>query len=118
MKDSDDVVLAVCRMPVDFQSGHRPPSELLRRSGYFAARSTITAETLVDCLSRHPYLVQAWTNWSEDKRTDRGWYLDALVVGYHEPGVRHTPVRFDDPVRACAEFVLREVESIADAGGG
>ena len=116
-KDANDIAIDVCRMPLDFQSGDQPPSELLRRSGYLTGRSGLTVETLVDCLSGHPDMVQAWTNWSRDKRADKGWYLEGLVVGYYEGGVRHTPMTFDDRVRACAEFVLREVESISEASG-
>jgi hypothetical protein len=36
-------------------------------------------------------------------------------VGYYDPSHEHQepPIRFDDKVRACAEYVLREVSQIA-----
>jgi hypothetical protein len=70
-------------------------------------------------LAEHPDLVDAWLGYSGDKRASSGWYLvekpaGTFEVGYYPSGNR---LAFTDRGRACAEFIIREIRSIA-AGGG
>jgi hypothetical protein len=52
-------------------------------------------------------LVDAWQNYSWDKRTTPSPYLDGLEVGFYDAG-RHDVVEHRDRVDACADFIHRE----------
>jgi hypothetical protein len=65
-------------------------------------------------LAERPDVLEGWLQWSEDKRTSSGWYFsredEGFIVGHLPDG----PIsRFPSMLEACAEFVLREAESIA-----
>ena len=122
--DADDPFLAmtvedVCRLAWDYHSmGTKTARELIARSGYGDRWRSITMGLLADTLRRHPEWVDAWIQWSEDKRVGSGWYISsradaAFDVGSH-PSV--PPVRYLDRTQACAAFVRCELASIADVG--
>ncbi len=112
------VVTAACRLPIDFSRGSVSAIELLVRSGYLTVRRDITLERLSDCLAMHPEWIDAWLQWSEDNRSSPSWYIETLgpdefEVGHYNGG-RSSQMQFDDRVRACAEFVSRELEQLAE----
>jgi hypothetical protein len=117
--DVDEVVLAVCRLPVDYESmGRFNAVELMQRSGYPTERSFVTVDRLSACLADHPDWVNAWFSWSDDTRTTPAWYIracgpDRFEVGLHDGPGSQLPMAFDNRVRACAEFVHRAIDSIA-----
>lgn len=105
------IVLQVCRLPVDFHNGSVSSVELLRATG---AHLPLDLGSVADCIGAQPELVNAWARWSEDKRTT-GWFLDGVRVGYYADGRTRYLTTFDDPILACAVFIVREVDSIAHA---
>jgi hypothetical protein len=114
MSDLDDVVLAVCRMPLDQERSH---VDAMERSGYLDHRGAISVEHLYACLTQNLDLVDAWQGWSDDNRASPARYLRSIGTGPFEVGLiqggRTTErLTFDDRARACAEYILREVESI------
>ena len=117
--DGDDVVTAVCRLAFDFYAARTvSPVQLVARSGYGRHRDEVTVPRLERCLAEYPEWVNAWLDYSEDKRSSPGWYIQgreriSFLVGYHEGRSSRPPMRFDNKVRACAEFVRREVDDIA-----
>jgi hypothetical protein len=62
-----------------------------------------------EVLEREPQLVDAWHNYSYDKRSTPSLYLDGTEVGFYdtEPG-RSDVNTYDDALAACAEFICRE----------
>jgi hypothetical protein len=116
----DLVVSAVCSLAEDYRTfGDRSTVELIRRSGYLEHRSDVTVDRLAECLAANPGFVRAWFAWSEDTRSDAHWSLrpcgpDSFEVGFLDAAGLHSVVPFDDEVRACAEYVQREVARIAD----
>jgi hypothetical protein len=116
----DLVVEAVCSLAEDYRTfGDRSTVELVRRSGYLAHRSDVTVDRLADCLAANPVFRRAWFAWSDDTRANAHWYVricgpNSFEVGFLEAGVTHSVTAFEDEVRACAEYVVREVASIAD----
>jgi len=87
------------------------------RSGvrFFENPGALSQSEVENYLREHSYLVHDWLIWSADKRTDRGWYFleeaDHFVVGYSPPvGPLRDQITFSDPVKACAEFVIRELD--------
>jgi hypothetical protein len=92
--------------------------ELVRRSGYLARRSDVTVDRLAECLAVNPAFVRAWVARSDDTRANAHWFLRTCGPGSFEVGFLdetgvHSVVAFDDEVRACAEYVHREVARIA-----
>jgi len=109
----------VCRLAWDYEAMRTMSAhELIARSGYRVRWPSITVALLADTLGRHPDWVDAWIQWSADKRVSTGWYItpcgqSAFDVGYYptEP-----PVRYTDRTEACAVFVRNVLAEIADVG--
>ena len=109
----------VCRLAWDYGSFRTLSArELIARSGYGDRWRSISAELLADTLRRHPDWVDAWIQWSEDKRVSSGWYIARHGESDFDVGFYPTvpPVRYGDRTRACAVFVRYELASIADVG--
>jgi hypothetical protein len=65
-------------------------------------------------LREQPRLIEAWQQYSEDKRTT-GPYLDlrSLEVGIYEAASGFSEVQVHvDPVEACADFIYREAGKV------
>jgi hypothetical protein len=120
MDDFELVVEAVCRLPVDYiEFGDRSPVELVRRSGVRGRLEDLSLDQVVRCLDRHPDWVDAWIGWSEDLRGSPTWYIRAdeadggFEVGYLDRARLSNQQRFSDRTRACAAYILHEIELIA-----
>ena len=122
--DANDPALAmtvddVCRLAWDYESMRTMSArELIARSGYRDRWRSITVALLAHTLGEHPDWVDAWIQWSADKRVSSGWYIArrgeaAFDVGQY-PAI--APVRYGDLIQACAVFVRYELASIADIG--
>ena len=109
----------VCRLAWDYHAmGTVSARELIARTGYPARWRSVSVGLLADTLRAHPEWVDAWIQWSEDKRVSSGWYISrcgesAFDVGSY-PSV--PPVRYRDQTQACAVFVRHELAAIADVG--
>jgi hypothetical protein len=121
MADVDAVVQAVCRLPIDHSLGTLSAVDLVEGSGYLRLRSQITVERLAGCLAGHTDWVDAWFGWSADNRSTPAWWIggignDRYEVGYSErpPVADPAPLVFRGKVVACAEYVHRELEQIAE----
>jgi hypothetical protein len=115
-RTSSAISNAVARIAVDLRAqADVSPVELVRASGYLQDSMSVTIETIRAVLATHPDWVAAWLAYSQDKRTDSGWYVtqdgaSGCLVGYY-PGAE--PDRFHDCVHACAVFVDHEIADIA-----
>jgi hypothetical protein len=111
-----DVVAKVCDLPVQFRArGNVSVVQLLEESGYRAAPETLSVAAVSAHLHKHPDLIEAWFMYSEDKRTSSGWYISQRSNGVFEIGQYPEGERISASGRvpACAEFIVREVRSIA-----
>ena len=124
MADADDSFLTmtvedVCRLASDYHVIRTVSArELIARSGYLDRWRSIGVGLLEDALRQHPDWVDAWIQWSEDKRVSSGWYISsrgesAFDVGFYPAP---PPVRYGDRTQACAVFVRYELASIAGVG--
>jgi hypothetical protein len=108
------IVAAVCGLPRSFRAGAGSLSRLVEETGYGAVRDKITVDDIRQELIDDPSLIDEWQNWSFDKRTSEGWYLqlhsDGGYIGYL--GRTDPEVFFPSRSEACAQFILREVASI------
>jgi hypothetical protein len=110
----------VLALPSTFRSaGDKTVVQLLRESGYGGNRDTVTVAAVVEAIGRDPSIADAWRHYSEDQRSSGGWYIietreGAYEVGFYPSGPTFV---FNDPVLACAEFIVREVEAMAQYAG-
>jgi hypothetical protein len=109
-----DTTFAICTLPARFKGGEVSAAQLVRESGYVENPTSLTRVDVVCFLSTRPELIETWLHWSRDKRASSGWYFsregDGYIVGCLPDGPRTT---FQSMADACAEFVLREADSIA-----
>jgi len=108
------VVEKISHLPLAFRGGEKSVVQLIRESGVDCPVECTAAE-IVEYLSHHPYLVEIWEQWSQDKRYSSGWFFmrdkDHYVVGFYPNGEK---LFFRDPIWACGEFIAREIQSIAE----
>ncbi len=80
----------------------------LQQSRYADLRPSFDAEDLVPLIRSHPCFVEDWVAFSEDKRTDGGWYLlrDGSVGRLSPAVVMHLA----SIEQAVAEYVVRELD--------
>jgi hypothetical protein len=116
MLDLDDVVLAVCRLPIDYRlSRWRSATELVRRAGASERRAEVSVERIAACLRANPDWVDAWFEWSADAMGTPAWYVapagsGEFVVGYVVGATNRRVLVRDDRVAACAEYVRRYLD--------
>ncbi len=115
----DETVDTVCRLPIDYASFRIYTAvELLRRSGYVGVRSEVTVERLAASLAAHSDWVDAWFAWSAETRSRTHWFIrdcgqEEWEVAWFDGDANRRSMAFANRTRACAEYVLRELESIA-----
>ena len=121
----DSSLDALCRLA---QTSLGVPRNI-RACGYPAIRDRVTPTDVTAHLERHPEYLRAWQNYSMDKRTSGGWYLEQRVESGHWLLTRGWSTRspeftwrvgsltlpnpdqyFTSAASACGEFILREVE--------
>lgn len=116
---ADNITERVCRLPWDLRNGSKSAAALVKLSGYLENPQALTRESIVAVLRSKPGHLAEWFQFSQDKRTTGGWYVgrevrresSKIVVAALNHAGR---AEFDDPVDACAEFIMREVASIAE----
>jgi hypothetical protein len=110
----------ICRIPDALR--WRSLRDLVAETGYRDLRPTLTGKEIAAYLARHPGLVLKWLRYSEDKRTSGGWYLlhpsTGWVVGRLTGPDKERELRFATGPEACAEFILRELDSVAGDPAG
>jgi hypothetical protein len=90
-------------------------SQALADTEYRAMRSHFDANDLRAVIDSHPELIHQWERYSEDKRTDGGWYLkasDSAIGSLTEPA----EIRFGSVADAVANYAIRELDFWAGIG--
>jgi hypothetical protein len=96
--------------------------ELLVGSGYVEHHEQIAEEVIRERFALAPQCADDWIGYSEDKRTETGWYLRVLGKGKFEVGYiggaddEGSMTTYSDKLDACAKFVKMEVESLRIGG--
>ena len=86
----------------------------VRQSGYAAIRDDITPENLARVFALKPDYIEDWYEYSLDKRTRGGWYLVRNERGWTvgSLSVAYPDEQYVSASEACANFALREIETI------
>jgi len=90
---------------------------LLKESGYFEIYNQINEILIMRMLSNSPKVVDDWLQWSENKRTSSGWFINKGESGKYRvaffPMSKNFPlVEYSDVLEACSAFIKREIENI------
>jgi hypothetical protein len=105
----------ICRIPAALS--RRSLQALVIETGYRELRPTLSRAEVAAYLAKHPGLVLEWLRYSENKRTSGGWYLlhpsTGWLVGQLAGQGEERELRFETGPEACAEFILRELDSVA-----
>jgi hypothetical protein len=117
MAEADAILLPILRI------GHNTSrrgagvslGDALKITGYTEHRPTLSSADLVPIIGRDPSLVEEWMSYSEDKRTDGGWYIlrDGTIGHLGRPATKR---QFESIHRAVAEYVILELDFWADHG--
>lgn len=90
---------------------------LLKASGYFKYYNDVTEVNIYEQLKKHPEYCNQWIEWSENQRSDAGWYIqqkdkNTYIVGYFPPQRQIIPKQFNDSIQALAYFIKNQIEVI------
>jgi hypothetical protein len=109
----DFALTAILRIARDVAGGRMALREALTRSRYREQRPRFSAEDVRAALSAHPVLVDEWLAYSEDKRTEGGWYVlrDGEIGEVLKPASQRSYPTIEE---AVAQFILHELDYWAD----
>lgn len=81
----------------------------LARSRYKELRPTFAASDLLPVVRAYPELIEEWLSYSEDKRTNGGWYMlrDGVIGTLDEP---RSEFAFTSLEQAASEYIVRELD--------
>jgi hypothetical protein len=91
--------------------------DAIRRSRYKDLRAGFGPQDLRPFLTSHRDMLEVWFAYSEDKRTDGGWYItrSGVLGRLGDPSSR---VHFGSLEDAVAEYVVRELDFWANLSNG
>ena len=113
----DLIIRNICELPVNFSVNNKSPLQLAMESGFLNYNKEIKPVLIKKYLENHPHLIEEWIIWSENKRTDKGYFLqlgDKFIVGYIDStkkGLMKT-IEYKTALDACSDFILLEICSI------
>jgi len=90
---------------------------LLKETGYFDMYNQINETDILYELIIHPEFINNWFSWSENKRSQSGWYIkrnenSTYAVGFFPVNIDIPLLVYSDIKEACAAFIIREIEEI------
>lgn len=110
MKNDQTALLKILSVSHDasFRGAGLTLEQAIADSHYLELRPHFSAEDLVFLLEARPALVEAWLQYSRDKRTDAGWYvLESGEIGRRSSG---ETFRFQTLDSAVAHYAVRELD--------
>ena len=117
MRSIEDLIVALCSLPLKLSRGDGISMlQAIDESGYRGNESAVKESDIRQYLSEQPQLVREWSLYSENKRTDTGWYFDyeLMQVGLFVRDGREHIRTFDDVASACSCFIKNEIDLMLD----
>jgi hypothetical protein len=116
MTATDFRLIAILRIPAQLAIAEAAPSlqAALARTGYAAYRPHFDAADVRALLEAHPALLEQWLGYSDNKRTDQGWYVlrDGEIGQLTRPSAQRSYAPIEE---AVAQFIVRELDFWAGA---
>ncbi len=100
-----------------YDEGNTSIYSLLKGSGYFELYERVSESGILEVLTQYPECVNQWLDWSENKRTNSGWYFKQdergkYIVGFFPVIDGLKQIEYSDSKEACADFIIKEIEEI------
>lgn len=114
----NEIINNIIEIPKNFYNrGDISIYSLLEETGYFEIYNQINESNILEELIKHPEYIEYWLRWSENKRTDSGWYLirndkKKYIVGCLPEIEEYPQIEYSNPQEACAVFIKKEIERI------
>jgi hypothetical protein len=118
MKNITTIIDRIIFLPQSFRTrGDKSFYNLLESSRYFDFYEDVTESGICERLREYPVCCDSWMEWSEDRRSDSGWYVrreneNSYVVGYHGECSKIVPKYFIDKTQAVASFIKNQIENM------
>jgi hypothetical protein len=113
--NTDFRLMAILRVAHLVSTGaeHISVRDALTRTGYAGYRPSFGPADIASVLSRHPSLIEEWLAYSEDKRTEAGWYVlrDGEIGQVLKPATQRS---YPSIQEAVAQYIVRELDFWAD----
>lgn len=116
-----DIINRIIRLAKEFnESNDASIYFLLKQTGYIELHDQISIDLIRNALLDCPEYINYWIQFSEDKRSNVGWYIrrdeTSYEVGFFDSKAPNIcPEKYTDPAEACAIFIKHEIESIRQA---
>lgn len=118
--DLEETTRKIILLPIEFRKVGNDKSiySLLKETQYFNVYNKISESNILKELDNHDEYINCWLSWSQDKRSNEGWYFlrkenNKYVVGYmRSDGKKEEYKEFDNAINACAAYIKREIETI------
>ena len=114
-----NLVRKIIYLPIEFYSDTNNSSmyTLLKKTGYFEEYKKVNKNDIVIALSSQPDCIHSWILWSQNKRSDEGWYFkqqeeNKFEVGHYSQKIKVEPTIYSDIIEACGSFIHKEIEEI------
>lgn len=118
----DNTIDKIIYLPKEFsKKGDTSIYDLLKKSGYFEKFNQISEDKILKAVKENPLCINDWLLWSENKRSDSGWYFkkysdNKYAVGNLISGKGNIQeIEYSDASVACAAFIKKEIEDIRTA---
>ena len=114
----ESLINEIISFPVKFYSlGNISIYSFLSNVGYLEHYNQVQDDSIATALAQSPEYIDAWFDWSENKRVTSGWYIEKgenahYIVGFYPPSESHPPVYYADITKACTVFIIKEIESV------
>ena len=112
--DRTKAINNIIEIPIRCANGNKSFVTLLQDSGYLEFPD-INVSELIKAINVNEERVNDWFQWSDAKRVDKGWFFienaGKYAVGYSPATEGYRQFIYDDKIEACANFILKELES-------
>ena len=114
----DDTIKTIISIPDQLKRlGSISVYKLLENIGYFKEFDKISEKNIYEFLLNDSDYSDKWLIYSEDKRTDSGYYFKqdidgSYVVGYFSDNKYANVQKYKNKLEACAAFIKKEIEEI------
>lgn len=115
--DIRNIVNKIVNIPLEYKRGNKSFAALLKASGYLELQDEVNEADIVSALAEYQNCINEWVIFSDNKRTDSGWFIQKgsnaqCVVGYFPTEIGIPENIFTNEKLACAFFIKKEIESI------